>query len=125
MGDRATIRVIHPTSPEAIHLYTHWRGSRVAEILAEGLLKAQSEGRINDYSYATRIIFDTLTKLEGGSTGFGICIGDKGQPGDVSYDTPTVQWDQADTPTVIYQNRAYSPSRFIDAFWLTQQAVES
>ena len=100
MGARATIRVIHPTSDTPIHLYTHWRGNDITEILAEGIRRADMAGRLNDYSYATRIIFDTLTQCSGEETGFGICIGDEGQPGDVEFDTPTIAWLGRSEPEV-------------------------
>jgi hypothetical protein len=113
MGARATIRVIHPTSTTPIHLYTHWKGNRIAHILAAGILKADEEGRLNDYQYATRMIFDVLTGLEGGSTGYGICIGDDGQPGDVEYPTPTIEWvGNNTTPFVLYGVDTYGAVDF-------------
>ena len=45
MGARATIRVIHPTSDTPIHLYTHWRGNDITEILAEGIPAAAARAR--------------------------------------------------------------------------------
>lgn len=113
MGARATIRIIHPTSDTPIHLYTHWRGDDITEILAEGLQKALYAGRINDYSYATRIIFDTLTLNEGGETGFGICIGDDGQPDDVEFATPTVQWFGNGQIAVFYESMTFTVDQFI------------
>lgn len=113
MGARATIRIIHPTSETPIHLYTHWRGNDIAEILVEGLEKAVYSGRINDYSYATRIIFDTLTLNEGGETGFGICIGDEGQPADVEFATPTVQWFADGRIAVFYESMTFAVHQFI------------
>jgi hypothetical protein len=113
MGARATIRIIHPTSTTPIHFYTHWKGNRIAHILAAGILKADEEGRLTDYQYATRMIFDVLTGLEGGSTGYGICIGDEGQPGDVEYPTPTIEWLGGDTkPFVSYGVHTYGAVEF-------------
>lgn len=114
MGARATIRIIQPTSEKPIHLYTHWGGADIAETLAEGLVNAS--GRIDDPMYATRIIFDTLTGLAGGTTGFGIGIGEDSQPGDVEYDTPTVIWADYTNPMIVYRNRAYSVTEFVDKF---------
>lgn len=92
MGDRATIRIKQSNSDTAIHFYTHWRGSDVNNVVADALERADQEGRITDDSYCTRIIFDTLTELEGGSTGYGIIIGDSQRPGDVEHDSPSIVW---------------------------------
>lgn len=92
MGDRATIRIKQSNSDTAIHFYTHWRGSDVNNVVAHALQRAEQEGRITDDSYCTRIIFDTLTELEGGSTGYGIIIGDNQRPGDVAHDSPSIVW---------------------------------
>ena len=92
MGDRATIRIKQSNSDTAIHFYTHWSGSTVNSILAEALSYASVNGRIDDEAYCTRVIFDQLTGLEGGVTGFGIIIGDENRPGDVGYDSPSVEW---------------------------------
>ena len=92
MGDRATIRIKHEGSDTAIHFYTHWRGSDVNNVVAHALQRAEQEGRITDDSYCTRIIFDTLTELEGGSTGYGIIIGDSQRPGAVEHDSPSIVW---------------------------------
>ncbi len=85
MGDRAVIGVTHPTSDTTIYLYTHWEGYRICETLAVGLDTASAMGRLTDYEYATRIIFDTLTGCTGGATGFGISIGS--HPFDVQFPT--------------------------------------
>jgi hypothetical protein len=92
MGDRATIRIKHSNSDTAIHFYTHWSGSAVSDILAEALLYASAYGRIDDEAYCTRIIFDQLTGLEGGFTGFAIIIGDENRPMDVAHNSPSVEW---------------------------------
>lgn len=94
MGDRATIRIKQAYNDTAIHFYTHWSGSEVEEILATALLEADSAGRIADESYCTRIIFDTLTALEGGTTGYGIIIGDECRPFDIGHDSPSIEWEQ-------------------------------
>ena len=92
MGNRATIRIKQEGSDTAIHFYTHWRGSEVNTVVADALQRADREGRITDDSYCARIIFDTLTELEGSSTGYGIIIGDENRPGDVEHDSPSVEW---------------------------------
>jgi hypothetical protein len=112
MGARGTIRIIQPYNSTPIHFYTHWEGHRLAQNLARGIRKAHDSGRLNDTSYATRIIFDVFTGLEGGSTGFGICVGDEAQPGDVEYDTPTLQWTEERIPEVIYGGVTYNALEF-------------
>lgn len=92
MGNRATIRIKQAGSDTAIHFYTHWRGSDVNTVVANALHLAAKEGRITDESYCARIIFDTLTELEGGSTGYGIHIGDDCRPFDIVHDSPSVVW---------------------------------
>jgi len=92
MGDRATIRIKQQYNDTAIHFYTHWSGSQVEQILAKALLDADAAGRITDEAYCTRIIFDALTGLEGGSTGYGIIIGDDCRPFDIGHASPSVVW---------------------------------
>ncbi len=92
MGDRATIRIKQAGSDTAIHYYTHWRGSEVNTVVSDALQRADREGRITDDSYCARIIFDTLTELEGSSTGYGIIIGDDCRPFDIGHASPSVVW---------------------------------
>jgi hypothetical protein len=126
MGARATITIYQsgcfPKAP--LNLYTHWGGDSICETLANGLAKAKEAGRLNDDSYATRIIFDTLTDLDGGTTGFGIIVGDHD---DVNYVCPVVLWDHPDAvthgwqftagePIVVYGEMVMSASSFIELF---------
>lgn len=91
MGERATIRIKQTYSNIPIHLYTHWRGAEIDSIFDEGLRRIVEAGRETDESYATRIMFDTLTNGDDSALSFGIIIGDN-RPGDVSYDTPCLEW---------------------------------
>ena len=85
MGDRATIRIEQRT--HVVHYYTHWSGYRVKEILADGIIKAAAEGRLNDELYAARI------------------AGDENIPGDLQYDSPSIRWgDWGEKPTVTMWN---------------------
>ena len=114
MGSRGHIGIVQSNNPTPIYVYTHWRGYDIRAILAEGLLKAQEEGRLTDETYATRIIFDVLTGCTGESTGYGIMIGEPA--GDNEYEIPTVIWENAcDNPFVLYGDRRYSASDFIDS----------
>jgi hypothetical protein len=67
MGDRATICV--KGNGSEVYLYTHWGGYRIKEIVANALSKRE---RWSDTTYLTRIIFDSMTELEGGTEGYGI-----------------------------------------------------
>lgn len=100
MGERATIRVKHPNNPTPIHFYTHWRGYEIESILAQGVQRAINFGRLSDFSYATRIIFDTLTECTNDGLSFGIEIGDDGRAGDVGYDTPCIEWHSYSEPVI-------------------------
>jgi len=116
MGSRATIRIKHSNNDTAIHLYTHWEGGLVNQILAAALQRADKEGRISDEAYCTRMIMDELVGIDQGtSTGYGIIIGDENRPSDVQYDSPSVEWrtfgehpyvryyDLSDRLSVVYQ----------------------
>lgn len=75
MGDRGQIVIIDSKSKDqpALYFYTHWFGSDLPTITREGLVNAQKHGRLDDESYAARIIFDTLTSYgSDAGTGFGI-----------------------------------------------------
>ena len=121
MGERATIRVIQSWSDTPIHFYTHWTGDNIAGLLAHGLNLAKETGRLNDESYATRIVFDALTGLQGGSTGYGIIIGDDAGWGDINYPSPTLSWVQGQAQ-VEYLGSFYTGDQFISD-WLNRQAV--
>ena len=113
MGSRGHIGIVHHNSQTPIYFYTHWCGHEIRQTLADGLTRAMEEGRLTDETYATRIIFDTLTGLTGDSTGYGIHIG---QPaGDNEYEIPTVFFG-SDKAMVVYADRLYSVGDFIEKF---------
>lgn len=78
MGDRGNIFVVHERDESGqargVYLYTHWSGYRIKEIAADGLSSRAGSARLGDPAYLSRILFDTLTGLEGGETGYGIGI---------------------------------------------------
>lgn len=115
MGDRGNIGIHQPEAKENLYLYTHWSGSYIPETLALGLAKCKAEHRLGDPAYATRIIFDTLTGLEGGSTGYGIGVG---SPCDNEHEIPMVYWsdDFGQEPVILYLDREWTPEKFIEAF---------
>ena len=69
MGARGHIGIVQSVSPTPIYFYTHWEGHLVTTTLADGLRKATEAGRLQDETYATRIIFDSLTGCTGEATG--------------------------------------------------------
>lgn len=115
MGARAVIQVTQQSSETSIFLYTHWEGHEIAQTLAQGIHRALEAGRITDDSYATRIIFDTLTGCDGGDTGYGICIGEA--PSDVQFETPHIYWDGfGNSPKVEYMGTTHDAKTFADFF---------
>lgn len=114
MGDRGNIAIRHPEGEDTIYLYTHWAGSAVPSVLAEGLRKSKEAGRLTDPPYATRIIFDTLTGGIGSSTGFGISIG---SPPDNEHEIPYVVWENfGDEPIVHFACGRFTAESWITAF---------
>lgn len=77
MGDRANCVVVDGGS--RVFLYTHWDGQTLPTTVREALLKRE---RWDDGQYLARIIFDQMTGLKGGSTGYGISskMGDNSYP---------------------------------------------
>lgn len=111
MGERASIKVTHSEGGH-IWLYTHWRGYEIVDIAAEGLERAKAYGRLTDAPYATRIIFDVMTELNGETTGYGIHIG--GETPDSNYECPEIAWHTwGDVPTVTYNGKVYSVEEFL------------
>lgn len=126
MGDRGNIEIVQGVKRmnedevralDSVFLYTHWRGSQVAQILADALKK--SGIRCGDPSYLTRIIFNELQGDDRTTTGFGISVG---QPDDNEYSIPKVIWQRVDSANrlegnnelrILYNGRDYSPEEFI------------
>ena len=76
MADPGNIGIVHSNNPTPIYFYTHFDGRYVTRLLAEGLKRSLDADRLHDESYATRIVFDTLTGCTGGTTSYGIYIGE-------------------------------------------------
>ena len=126
MGDRGNIEIVQGVKRmnedevralDSVFLYTHWRGSQVAQILADALKKSGIRG--GDPSYLTRIIFNELQGDDRTTTGFGISVG---QPDDNEYSIPKVIWQRVDSANrlegnnelrILYNGRDYSPDEFI------------
>lgn len=113
MGDRGNIGIRQPGEEVTLFLYTHWSGSSVCQTLANSLRKCKEERRLEDPAYATRIIFDTLTGLRGGSTGYGISIG---SPCDNEHEIPIVVWELSTTPTIHYGGGKFTPEGWMEAY---------
>lgn len=122
MGDRGNIGIRQPHEEVTLFLYTHWSGSGVCHTLADALSKCVEEGRLEDPAYATRIIFDTLTGLRGGSTGYGISIG---SPCDNEHEIPIVVWENHDKPMIHYGCGQFTPEGWIEAYGRQIQMSDS
>lgn len=79
MGDRGNIKIVSGFEwAPPLYFYTHWRGSELPGIVSNAMKRVKNAGRLTDESYASRIIFDTLTENEYDestgycSTGYGI-----------------------------------------------------
>ena len=71
MGDRAMAEI--KKEGGSLYVYTHWGGFELAKDAKEAVKSAQ--GRLSDYSYATRIIVDQLTKQgRDEETGYGLML---------------------------------------------------
>lgn len=91
MGDRGVIECVERNGG-VVYLYTHWRAHELTTVVADGL--ANGISRWGDESYLNRILFDTLTGLEGQTEGFGIatwCPGDAYLKITVDHERQTVQ----------------------------------
>ena len=136
MGDRGNIEIVQGVKRmnedevralDSVFLYTHWRGSQVAQILADALEKSGIRG--GDPSYLTRIIFNELQGDDRTTTGFGISVG---HPDDNEYAIPKVSWQRVDSANraegsnelrILYNGRDYSPEEFIAEYANTEQLV--
>ena len=74
MGARTNYTIITTDNPaQNINVYAHWDGEHSVASMQEAIKAAMP--RINDHSYAVRIIIDQLTKHGRDSeTGYGIYI---------------------------------------------------
>ena len=114
MGSRGHIGIVQSTNATPIYFYTHWQGHGIAGILAEGLYRAHDNGRLTDETYATRIIFDTITGCTNEATGYGIMVGEPAS--DNEYPIPTVFFQGDGEPFIVYEDKRYSAKDFIVAY---------
>jgi hypothetical protein len=77
MGARTNYTIITTTNPEQnLHIYAHWDGTESVAIMQNAIKAAMPRIKMNDTSYAVRILVDQLTKHGRDSeTGYGIYIG--------------------------------------------------
>lgn len=68
MGDRANVKVVE--GGRELYFYTHWAGTELPALVAEGLRRGKD--RWYDPPYLNRIIFCTLLDGDDGTTGYGI-----------------------------------------------------
>jgi len=76
MGARTNYTIVTTNDPaQNINVYAHWDGYESVAIMQQAIRAAMP--RINDVSYATRILIDQLTKHGRDSeTGYGIYVGE-------------------------------------------------
>lgn len=104
MGDRAQIIIERDNTK--IYFYTHWCGSQLPKILADGLKRGQP--RWKDPSYLGRILFCELVYGDTmGETGFGIST----QYGDSFEDTDLIV--DMDEKRVRYLNNSWTFEEYI------------
>lgn len=71
MGDRAMVKI--KDNEGGVYLYTHWRGSELADVVQTALAR---KIRWDDSEYLARIVFDAMTAgHQGEETGYGIASG--------------------------------------------------
>lgn len=91
MGDRGNI-VVSSQRDGTIHFYTHWSGSVLPQIVADGLRRGRA--RWTDEQYLNRILFCEMVRDDiDGETGYGIStqMGDGGTEVYVDHDSQTVR----------------------------------
>jgi hypothetical protein len=124
MADPGNIGIVHSNNPTPIYFYTHFDGRYVTRLLAEGLKRSLDADRLHDESYATRIVFDTLTGCTGGTTSYGIYIG---EPlwSESPIPIPIVSWEghPLEDPDVIYEGRKFSALDFIAEYLATPEIM--
>lgn len=122
MADPGHIGIFHRRQPTPIYFYTHYNGRHVNRLLAEGLQRALDADRLHDESYATRIVFDTLTGCVGGTISYGIYIGD---PIWCETPIPIVSWEgySNEDPEVMCEGRKYSARDFIAKYLAIPQQM--
>ena len=122
MADPGHIGIVHSNNPTPIYFYTHFDGRYVTRLLAEGLKRSLDADRLHDESYATRIVFDTLTGCTGGTISYGIYIG---EPLWSETPIPVVSWEghPLEDPDVIYEGRKFSALDFIAEYLATPEIM--
>ena len=122
MADPGHIGIVHSNNPTPIYFYTHFDGRYVTRLLAEGLKRSLDADRLHDESYATRIVFDTLTGCTGGTISYGIYIG---EPIWSETPIPVVSWEghRLEDPDVIYEGRKFSALDFIAEYLATPEIM--
>lgn len=106
MGDRGNI-VVSSQSDGTMHFYTHWSGSELPQIVANGLKRGLD--RWDDEQYLNRILFCELVKDDLLSdTGFGLSI--------QKDDGGTEVYVDHDKKTVAYMGVIYDFSDFVTKY---------
>jgi len=77
MGARTNYTIITTDNPlQNINVYAHWDGDESVAIMQQAIRTAMPRIKMNDTSYAVRILVDQLTKHGRDSeTGYGLYVG--------------------------------------------------
>lgn len=106
MGARAQVKI----EDTGIYLYTHWGSQELARDVQTGLRRADTDGRLSDEEYLTRIIFDAMKGDDiTGTTGYGIS---NYAHDDLDFEPIVINCDSG---TVTYNDIVYTFQEFIDA----------
>jgi len=74
MGDRANF-VIRQSDPTVyLCIYGHWAGDGMFDALAHALNRVVAAGRVNDESYANRIMISSLVNDHDSDLGWGVSV---------------------------------------------------
>lgn len=106
MGDRGNIVIETADKKPKLYFYTHWNGSELPEIVANGLKLGES--RWDHDSYLNRILFAELIDGDTETTGYGISteMNDGGTEVYVCHETKTVR----------FNDKTFSFQEFIDRY---------
>ena len=124
MADPGHIGIVHSNNPTPIYFFTFFYGVYVDVLLAQALDLAHRRGQLRDESHVTGVVFDSLKGCTGGTTSYGIYIG---EPlwSESPIPIPIVSWEghPLEDPDVIYEGRKFSALDFIAEYLATPEIM--